>query len=177
MSQSSEPVPSNPRDLPPGGGPLARLHLWAGDTLIRAAGLLRPPLTLGVRLAAFDEDGRVFLVRHSYRPGWHLPGGAVEAGETARQAAVREAREEGGIEVTSEPELLHLYHHRTTGRRDHIAVFVAQGARQAPGGAADGLEIREAGFYPTAALPEGTSRATRSRIAEALGEAAPGDHW
>ena len=35
-------------------------------------------MTLGVRAAAFDEGGRVFLVRHSYVPGWHMPGGGVE---------------------------------------------------------------------------------------------------
>lgn len=177
MPSPSETPPSAPRDLPPGGGPLARLHLLAGDALIRASGLFRPSLTLGVRLAAFDADGRVFLVRHSYLPGWHLPGGSVEAGETARQAALREAREEGGLEVSGEPALLNLYHHRTTGRRDQIAVFVAQGARRSEGAAAGGLEIRAAGFYPVAALPEGTSPATRARIAEALGEAVPGDHW
>ena len=31
-------------------------------------------MTMGVRAACFDEAGRLFLVRHSYVPGWHLPG-------------------------------------------------------------------------------------------------------
>ena len=40
-------------------------------------------MTLGVRAACFDDEGRVFLVRHSYVKGWHMPGGGLERGETA----------------------------------------------------------------------------------------------
>ena len=165
-----------PRDLPPGGAALARLRLRAGDALIWGRGLFRAPLRLGVRLAAFDAAGRVFLVRHSYLPGWHLPGGAVEAGETARAAAAREAREEGGLILDAPPAFLHLYHHPTTGRLDHIALFVARDARRADG-AARSLEIREAGFFAPEALPEATTIATQARIAEARGEAPPCDLW
>ncbi|MFY8153424.1 MAG: DNA mismatch repair protein MutT, partial [Hyphomicrobiales bacterium] len=35
-------------------------------------------MTVGVRVAAFDAVGRVFLVKHTYTPGWYLPGGAVD---------------------------------------------------------------------------------------------------
>jgi len=43
--------------------------------------------------------GSVLVVRHSYRPGVDLPGGAPRAGETAEQAAARELREETGLRV------------------------------------------------------------------------------
>src|SRR5215211_9381836 len=56
-------------------------------------------LTLGVRAIVLDSANRVFLIRHSYVAGWHLPGGGVEPGETARDALIRELKEEGNIEV------------------------------------------------------------------------------
>src|SRR6202167_5749295 len=75
-------------------------------------------LTVGVRVAVFDGDQRVFLVKHSYLPGWHLPGGGVEIGETILTALERELREEGNIEL-SEPPVLHaIYFNRRVSKRD-----------------------------------------------------------
>src|SRR5690242_19992030 len=47
-------------------------------------------LTLGVRGLVIDAEHRVFLVKHSYVAGWHLPGGGVEPGETLATALARE---------------------------------------------------------------------------------------
>ena len=47
-------------------------------------------MTLGVRALVIDEDGRIFLVKHSYVSGWHLLGGGVEAGETLARAVARD---------------------------------------------------------------------------------------
>ncbi|MEN3362138.1 MAG: 8-oxo-dGTP diphosphatase [Mycobacteriales bacterium] len=49
-----------------------------------------------------DNAGRLLLIRRGREPGrglWSLPGGRVEAGETPAEAAVREVREETGLDV------------------------------------------------------------------------------
>ena len=50
------------------------------------------PMTLGVRAVVVDSEARVFLVKHSYVAGWHLPGGGVEPGETVPFARPRGGR-------------------------------------------------------------------------------------
>jgi ADP-ribose pyrophosphatase YjhB (NUDIX family) len=47
-----------------------------------------------------DEQGRVLLVKPTYKPGWDLPGGMAEANEAPDDAARRELKEELGIHVT-----------------------------------------------------------------------------
>lgn len=44
-----------------------------------------------------DAFGRVLLVKPTYKPGWDIPGGYVEPGESPRQAAIREVDEELGM--------------------------------------------------------------------------------
>ena len=157
-------------------GPLEALHRQAGYVAVRLVDALRPRLSLGVRLVALDDQRRVFLVRHSYLPGWHLPGGAVDAGETCREAAVREAEEEGGLAFDGRPELFQVYRSSAGGMRDHVALFVVAGARQkrphrpSP-------EILGAGFYPTDILPDAITRATRDRLREVLEGQPPPDLW
>src|SRR4051812_22837747 len=61
-------------------------------------------LTVGVRGAVIDEHTRVFLVRHTYVRGWHLPGGGVEVGESAQTSAVysRKMAEARGVGLPTE---------------------------------------------------------------------------
>ena len=90
-------------------------------------------MTLGVRTLVIDGEGRIFLVKHSYVSGWHLPGGGVEAGETLIEAAARELLEEGNIEVTAPPQLHGIFFNDRASRRDHVAVFVVRAFRQVGG--------------------------------------------
>lgn len=54
----------------------------------------------------FDDANRILLVQPTYKDYWDIPGGYVETGETPAQAAVREVREELGIETTLGPLLV-----------------------------------------------------------------------
>jgi ADP-ribose pyrophosphatase YjhB (NUDIX family) len=132
-------------------------------------------LTIGVRALVLDGQGRVFLVRHSYVDGWHLPGGGVEAGETIAEALARELREEGNIEIGG-AELHAVYFNRQASRRDHVALFVVRDFRQeaAP---VPNFEIVAHGFFPPHALPAGTTTATHARIAEVLSGAPISSWW
>jgi ADP-ribose pyrophosphatase YjhB (NUDIX family) len=133
-------------------------------------------LTVGVRAAVFDGDKRVFLVKHSYLPGWHLPGGGVEIGETILAALERELREEGNIELTEPPVFHAVYFNRRVSRRDHVALYIVRSFRQtAP--PQPNREIVAHGFFATDALPADTSRATRERIAEVLTGRPPAEIW
>ena len=112
-----------------------------------------------------DSAGRVFLIRHSYTAGWHLPGGGVEPNETLVAALTRELREEGNIEITLPPPLHGVFFNHGVSGRDHVAVFVVRDFRQ-DSPPRSNMEITAHGFFPVEALPEDTTAATRARIAE-----------
>lgn len=133
-------------------------------------------LTLGVRAAVLDGDGRVFLVRHGYTPGWHLPGGGVEVGETALDALRRELMEEARIECRGEPGLHGIFFNRAVSRRDHVLVYIVRSFTVVEPRAPD-WEIVEAGFFPLDDLPDGTTRATRARLAEIRGQRPATPSW
>lgn len=124
-------------------------------------------MTLGVRAVVLDPDNRVFLVRHSYVVGWHLPGGGVEVGETVGDALRRELKEEGQIELAGEAALHGIFLNSHVSLRDHVAVYIVRQFSQErlP---EPNREIIESGFFDPAALPEGTTHGTRTRIAEVL---------
>jgi len=122
-------------------------------------------MTLGVRGMAIDPQGKVFLIKHSYVPGWHLPGGGVEPGETLLESLRREMQEEGNIEIGPNPEFVSFYFNPRDSNRDHVALYVIRDFRQ-PAPPRPNAEIVAHGFFPPDALPEETTPATRARIAE-----------
>jgi ADP-ribose pyrophosphatase YjhB (NUDIX family) len=149
-------------------GVLMRLVHWRG--------LIMAPLTLGVRAVLIDPQNRVFLVRHSYVGGWHLPGGGVAVGETARQGLIRELREEGNIVVDEVPLLHALFFNNRYSRRDHVAVFVIRKFHQTAARQPD-WEITGADFFDIATLPADTTSATRRTLAEVVEKVQIRDFW
>jgi len=105
-------------------------------------------------------------VRHTYLPGWYLPGGGVDPGETTAAAMIREIAEETGVAVAGEPRLFGLYLNRRTSGRDHVALYVFDVTVGRPTLTAPRLEIAEVGFFALDALPDDTTQATRRRLAE-----------
>jgi len=133
-------------------------------------------MTLGVRAVVLDRDNRVFLVKHSYVSGWHLPGGGVEVGETFGDALPRELVEEGRIEVLGEPALHGLFLNSHVSRRDHVAVYLIRNFSQDRLPVAN-REIIACGFFEANALPAETTKGTRLRIAEVLESREPISTW
>ncbi len=138
---------------------------WLLKRLFLLLALSTRSMTLGVKGVVQDDEGKVFLVRHTYVAGWHLPGGGVERGENVFEAIEKELREEGNIVLTARPELIHVYRNPRTSRFDHVVLFDCR-AWKRRGARAPDREIAETGFFPLDGLPDGTTDQTRNRLAE-----------
>src|SRR3954447_13758928 len=87
-----------------------------------------------------DGDGAVWLLRRGFDPGagrWTFPGGFVDLGESVEDAAIREAREEVGVDVTLTG-LLGVYSRRGDGVV--LIVFTAT-ARGRPQASPEAIEV------------------------------------
>ncbi len=119
--------------------------------LLRLWWIVRRPAHRGA-LVALWHDGEILVLRSSYRPGWSLPGGGLARGESAREAASRELREEVGLDVAAaslhEAQALELFWEH---RRDHTTIFELTLA-QRPALRLDNREIVAAAFHPPDAI-------------------------
>ncbi len=131
--------------------------------------------TLGARICAIDAQGRILLVRHTYVQGWTFPGGGVDKGETLKQAAIRELREEAAVEALGKVTLHAIYSNEAKFPGDHVALFICRDFKM--GNFKPNLEITEAKFFKQDCLPDNITSATRARLAEILEGADIADRW
>ncbi len=99
-----------------------------------------------------EIDRRIVLIRRKNPPpGWAIPGGFVDVGENIRDAAVREALEETGLEVTLTA-LLGVYSEPDRDPRQHTISTVFVGTAE---GVPQGMDdAAEAALFTEEALPE-----------------------
>ena len=109
-----------------------------------------------------DGHGRVLMVEPTYKDRWEIPGGAVDAGETAVEACRRECMEELGLEIDI-GRLLLLEHQTEQGERGDSIMFVYDGGvlRDESSIRLPGEELRSFRFVE----PEGLGDITSERIA------------
>lgn len=119
------------------------------------------PLTLGVKLMLIEDDS-IWLVQHSYQPGWFLPGGGVKRNEMLETAVRREANEELGAKL-EDLSLFGVYTNESEYKNDHVVLFVS---RKFIVGQTDKAEIRAVQKFPFHQLPTDLSRGTKRRIEE-----------
>lgn len=125
-----------------------------------------PKLALSANAVLRDPQGRIAMVRNTYRDGWSLPGGVVDDNEPPAAAAVREVHEELGHEVVGPATLLAVqWAARGAGPMQFLSLTFDVG--QCPDPAAlvpQEEEIAEIAFFAPDALPEGVRPFMRRRL-------------
>lgn len=146
------------------------------DRLRQAWFRMARPATLGVRGIVTDAEGRVLLVKHTYTPGWHFPGGGVEKMETCGLSLIRELKEEAGIEAKAEDlELVSVHANHAFFPNDHVLVYRVTAWTQ--GEATSRGEIAEVRFVDPLNPPADVSRGTNNRLGEVFGGKPRTDVW
>ncbi len=145
------------------------------DKLFQFYSRLTRGKTLGSRVVVIDAQSRILLVRPTYVNGWTLPGGGVDKGETLRQAAIRELKEEAAVEPLEELAFHGMFSNEAVFPGDHVACFVLRKFHQQEFKA--NFEISAVDFFALEQLPPDVKPGSLQRINEVLRGAAVSDHW
>lgn len=134
-------------------------------------------VTLGVRVLVLKDNTDVLLVRHTYTAGWYLPGGGVDPGEAFETAAIREVREECGVELTERPRLVSVHVNMMMNAKDHVAFYVAGSWTEGEAFLKPSAEIAEVAFFPLTNLPNNMSKGSAARLDEWMQSKMPALTW
>src|SRR5438093_1034189 len=119
---------------------------YVDDPQAPAANSLVP----SVNVAVTDGNGRLLLMRRTDNDNWAMPGGAMDCGETIAEAAVRETKEETGIDceitglvgVYTNPRHVILYTSNGEVRQECSLVFAARAVGGEPTPSSESSEVR-----------------------------------
>ena len=125
-----------------------------------------PKVALSANAVLRDPQGRIALVRNTYRDGWSLPGGVVDDNEPPADAAVREVREELGHQAHGEAKLLSVqWAARGRGPVQFLSLTFDVGVCEDPSTLVpQEEEIAEIAFFAPEELPEGLRPFMRRRV-------------
>jgi 8-oxo-dGTP diphosphatase len=121
---------------------------------------------LGAAAVILDGEGHVLLAKHTYgKLNWELPGGGSEPDESVLETALREVREETGLDVVAE-RLTGIYFEPVDDM--HHFVFLCRERDEAATPRLDLSEISAVGYWAPDSLPRSISDFTIRRIQDAL---------
>jgi ADP-ribose pyrophosphatase YjhB (NUDIX family) len=135
-----------------------------------------------VNVVVTNARGDILLIRRSDNDNWALPGGAIDLGESLAQAAVREVREESGIDceitglvgIYTDPRHVILYTSNGEVRQEFSIVLTASATHGEPTPSSESSDVR---WTPVADLPSyRMDRSMRLRVEHYLGSPAGPPH-
>jgi len=127
--------------------------------------LIQPRFTVTAGAVVVDQEGRVLLVQHVFRPGsgWGVPGGFINKGEQAEAAARRELREEIGLEL-DRAELVFV---RTVEAVNQLEIIFRCSTSGTP--QPRNIEVHRVAWFKLDEFPEDLPQSQRQTIKRALG--------
>ena len=131
-------------------------------------------LVPSVNVVVVNDAGEILMIRRTDNDNWAVPGGAIDLGESVAQAAVRETREESGIEceitgivgIYSDPKHVILYTSNGEARQEFSIVLTARPLSGQPTPSSESSEVR---WVPVSEVRDYTmDRSMRIRINDYL---------
>jgi ADP-ribose pyrophosphatase YjhB (NUDIX family) len=128
-------------------------------------------LVPSVNVVVSNDRGEILLIRRSDNDNWALPGGAIDLGESLMQAAVREVKEETGIDceitglvgIFTDPKHIILYTSNGEARQEFSVVLTAVARAGMPTVSPESVDVRWFAIADTDHLPMDRSMRLRLR--------------